>query len=334
MFLFKHIVLIIFQSNMTSLVEQIIVYPFEQIQTISENFSATLDEETMNKLLDIKKNNRFIKRKSPLRLKYSVDQSTALAWRKEKENTTTLSHEERCTNQLVSNLNKLSNKNYASIFSEIEKLYLEFSRLPEISTKINSLIISTIFNKAMTEQNYSDIYAELILDLDQKSVIVGGEVYKNVSSICDNFYNENIGTLVNQISNGIPYEQLCEAYANKTKFIGGFIFISNLFKYECLDYKVVRQYYKGLVEYTRHSPVEYVEKYIDTIISIVQNSGEILEKDNPKSFKADFMDIIYELKENKQLVKQKYKFKLLDAIELYENRWQVNDEWSKPAKRR
>ena len=46
------------------------------------------------------------------------------------------------------------------------------------------------------------------------------------------------------------------------------------------------------------------------------------------------MDTIYELKENKQLVKQKFKFKLLDIIELYENKWQVNDEWSKPTKRR
>ena len=319
---------------MTSLVENIIVYSFEQIETISQDFSATLDEDTMAKLVDIKKNNRFIKRKSPLRLKYSVDQSTALAWRKEKEDQATLSHEDRFTNGLTSNLNKLSNKNYASIFGEIEKLYVEFNRIPEIAPKINSLLISTIFNKAMTEQNYSDIYAELILDLDQKGIILGGEVFKNVAAICDNFYNENIGTLVNQISNGIPYEQLCEAYANKTKFIGGFVFISNLFKYECLNYKVVRQYYNGLVEYTRHSPVEYVEKYIDTIISIVQNSGEILERDNPKEFKKDFMDIIYELKENKNLVKQKYKFKLLDVLELYENRWQVNDEWSKPAKRR
>jgi hypothetical protein len=124
----------------------VIVYSFETIENLGSNFSATLDEDTMNKLEDIKKNNRFVKRKSPLRLKYSVDQSTTLAWRKEKENNTNQSHEERLTSQLTSNLNKLSNKNYSSIFSEIEKLYIEFSRIPELTDKINNLIVNTIFN--------------------------------------------------------------------------------------------------------------------------------------------------------------------------------------------
>jgi hypothetical protein len=44
----------------------------------------------VNKLLDIKRGNKFIRRKSPLRLKYKIHDSVAENWRKEREENRTL----------------------------------------------------------------------------------------------------------------------------------------------------------------------------------------------------------------------------------------------------
>ena len=62
---------------------EVIVYSFNEIEELAKTFNAELDQEVVNNLLEIKKNNKFIRRKSPLRLKYKI--STANAWRNERE---------------------------------------------------------------------------------------------------------------------------------------------------------------------------------------------------------------------------------------------------------
>ena len=41
-------------------------YPFSFIESLSENFDAVLDTETINSLLQIKRDNKFVKRNNPL----------------------------------------------------------------------------------------------------------------------------------------------------------------------------------------------------------------------------------------------------------------------------
>ena len=59
---------------------EVIVYEYEFIEQLSTIFNAELDENTLNNLLEIKKNNKFIRRKSPLRLSYKT--TAADTWRK------------------------------------------------------------------------------------------------------------------------------------------------------------------------------------------------------------------------------------------------------------
>ena len=62
--------------------------------------------------------------------------------------------------------------------------------------------------------------------------------------------------------------------------------------------------------------------------------GSELDKENNAEFKNNFMNPIIELKNNKNIVKQKFKFKFMDLIELYENNWIVDTEWTVNRKRR
>ena len=50
-------------------VEGVIIYNYKTIENISSTFNAVLDEDIINNLLEIKKNNKFIRRRSPTRLK-------------------------------------------------------------------------------------------------------------------------------------------------------------------------------------------------------------------------------------------------------------------------
>ena len=89
---------------------QIQTYSFNFIEDLSNNFKATLDQELMDCLMEIKKHNKFIKRKSPIKMKYVI--STSQKWRNERESNENISQELQVINNLQYNLNKISDKNF------------------------------------------------------------------------------------------------------------------------------------------------------------------------------------------------------------------------------
>ena len=293
-----------------------IVYEYSFIKNLSENFKAELDENIINKLLEIKKNNKFIRRKSPLRLKYKI--SVANAWRKERENKE-LSNEELYINLIISNLNKISNKNYELIFSELQTI----NKTYEDKLDINSILTDTIFNKSMDENIYSNLYAQLIHDLNID------DLNQKLNQKCNDFF-ENMNTNDDLLNSEKidEYDKLCILLKKKSKMLGGFIFIANLFKYQIVEYNIMKNYYLSLVQLTKLANVDTIGKYIDSLVTILSNCGKNLDEleDN---FKKIYMDIVYELMNDKEKVKAKYRFKLMDIVEKYENNWEVLNEWEK-----
>lgn len=296
----------------------IIVYSYEFIENLSNSFNAILDPDTISKLLEIKRNNKFVSRKTPLRLKYQISESIANTWRKERTNNENMNPTEKFSFQLTSNLNKISNKNYTVILDELWKIYNENSSIENVDT----LFINNIFEKAMMEKTFSNLYAQLINDIIHRDLSKKSYLTGLIKDECHKFYEDNVDVMVCELNVEIPYNKLCDIYLNKSQFIGGFIFISHLFIHEILEYNDVKKYFGELVKYTKLSPIEYIDKYMDTLITIMMYSGEkLLSKVDREVFDEDFMSNIYQLKDNKILVKPKYKFKLLDIIELYENKW-------------
>lgn len=296
---------------------EVIVYNFEMITNLAKTFNAELDEEIINNLLEIKKNNKFIRRKSPLRLKYKI--STANAWRNEREGQN-LSENDKLVNLLISNLNKISDQNYIVILSDIKEVYK--SNID--NDDVIKMITETICEKAMTEKIYSNLYAKLISDLYKSH---NSDIVNYTQDICNKFFEDKIETSLNELKDDIEdYENICKILKNKMEFTGGFIFIANLFKYKIIDYDLVKQYYDSLIQYTNISPKEQIGKYIDAIISIIDNCGEYLENFDNDVFKTNFMEIVYQLISNKKKVVPKYRFKLMDIIEKYDNNWKPLDK--------
>ena len=299
-------------------VEGVIVYDYSSIEELSNRFNAVLDEDIINNLLEIKKNNKFIRRRSPIRLKYKV--STASVWRNERDSEN-ISENDKLTNTLISNLNKLSDKNYDVILDELFKVY------NDDSDEIVKLIANTICEKAMIEKTYCNLYAKIIGDLYKKSE---SKILEYTQEVCNDFFDTKIELSKEFNESDLEdYQNLCKLIKEKTEFTGGFVFIANLFKYSIINYEMVKQYYDSLIKYTNIAPKEQIGKYIDAIISIMNNCGEDLENHDKDMFKENFISIVTELIQDKKRVIPKYRFKLMDIIEKYENGWKDidNEGW-------
>lgn len=293
----------------------IIVYDIEFIKKLASDFNAILDEDIQNNLLEIKKNNKFIRRRSPIRLKYKI--SVADKWRDERLNKGD-SDSDKYRNLLVSSLNKLSNVNYPQIITIIKDLFTEINDCSKLE------LTNVIFDKAITENIYSNLYANVIHDLSE----MYNEIGETIISKCNDFFNKTHDNKFESI-NTDDYEQLCEVIKSKSRIVGGFIFIANLYKHNIVTYEIVLSYYNKLISYTEAAPPEYVGKYIDAIVSIIDNCGKDLEKHDKESFKDNFMEKCYNLTNNKDKLVPKYRFKLMGVCDKYESNWEESGDWNK-----
>ena len=299
----------------------IIVYEYEFIENLANSFSAELDEETLENLLEIKRTNKFIRRRSPLRLSYKV--TAADTWRKAREEVGNQS--ENNIKLLITNLNKLSEINYPQIATKVVDIYSSLSDPEEIS-----LFIKSLCGKASTENIYCGLYAKLINDVSNSNPETSDKTINVVLDFCNNFFDKFNETVVEELQNVTDYEKLCDIMKAKSMLIGGYIFIANLYKYKIVSYDTVNKNYQSLINLTNKAPKDLVGKYIDAIISILTNCGSSLEHDYPDVFKSNFMEICYELSKKESNLLPKYKFKIMDICDKYENNWSSSDsDWNK-----
>lgn len=295
-----------------------IYYTYENIEDIAKNFSATLDEELVNKLIEIKRGNKFIRRKSPLRLKYKIHDSVAIHWRKEREEKELLSEEEQFNMEFSGLLNKLSIKNYSVLLEKIKELISQYNN-------VNERLVNITFDKALMEKTYSNLYAQLLYDLCDEEMVL---LCKNIAN---NFYEKSIESNIQQCSSDMSEEDLRGLFSTKMSFVGGFIFIANLFVFGLLKYEDVTKFYKGLVRYFELSPVEYCDNYLDTIEQILVTAGHQLEKsaESKEKFYEDYMSVLYKYQnikvdENSRM-SNKNRFKMMDMTDLYKKGWNVKN---------
>ncbi len=300
----------------------VIVYEYDFIENLSNTFSAELDEDILANLLEIKKTNKFIRRKSPLRLSYKM--TAADTWRKAREN----SENNKANNfvkLLISNLNKISEINFPQIATKINDIYCNLNTHEERNEFINC-----ICDKAITENIYSGLYAQLINNLSGLNDNEDTNIVEIVLEFCNRFFEKFNTTDIEELQDINDYEKLCSIMKTKTQLIGGYIFIANLYKYNIVSYETVFKNYELLISLTKKAPKDFVGKYIDAIVSILNNCGSKLENDYPNIFKKNFMEICYSLSKETQHLIPKYRFKLMDICDKYENNWSVSDsDWNK-----
>jgi hypothetical protein len=301
-------------------------YSYDFIIELANNFSATLDEDVANRLLEIKKGNKFIRRKSPMRMKYKIHESVALNWRKDREEKTVMSIEEKFNLEMHSNLNKLSLKNYSAIFDNINNLYDTISN-DNREEYINKLV-NMVFEKAMIDKTFSYLYTQLLKNISETLQI---DIINICYELCDNFYATSVENKLDEVNTDMTDEEIRKIFSSKTQLVGGYIFMANLFVFNLLSYDSILKYYKGILKYFDISPVEYSDIYLDIIENLLKTAGYQLESkaQTKDDFYNDFMSELYKLQgvkcdENPKM-SNKNRFKIMDITDLYKRNWNVRE---------
>jgi len=289
---------------------QIITYSFSEIEDISKNFTAELDAEIIEKLVIIKRNSVFFKHTTPLSIKYTVSNSS---WRLDNSTSEDLEYNlELFENKITSNLNKLTNRNYKIIKTQIIEIMDNIKEL-DIDIKV---FVDIIFDKGAEEHIYSNIYSKLLSDII-KQIGADDGLQTYILNKCEEFYNNNLSFNISELSTQDSLNDICDANKNKKLLLGSIIFISNLFNYNLLSYEWVKKYYMGVVKMTNEMEINLTGMYIDTLCAIISTCGENLAKASPQDFRKNFLTTLIEFSNDKKRFKSKYRFKIKDAVEQF-----------------
>ena len=292
--------------NYYSLMFNVIRYTESDFNKVSECFNAELDENIINTLLEIKKNNKFIKRRSPLRLKYK----TTELWRLSQDTDNKLSDEEIVSKLVTSNLNKLSDKNFQLIYDDIVKIIEAYPDVNLTNT------IDIIFEKSIEENFYSEVYSNLYYNLLNDNV----DMIKYLSDKCNIFYDKFTSLNFDENIDDDDYDNLCRITEKKSNILGGFMMISNLYMKNLLPYQIIERYYLDIIANIPNVSTNTLGIYIECLVSILRIVGEDIEKKYSTEFNEIFMKNIRDLINHKHMI-PKYKFKILDFLDLHSNNW-------------
>jgi hypothetical protein len=300
-------------------------YSYDFIINLANNFSATLDEDVANRLLEIKKGNKFIRRKSPMRMKYKIHDSVAQNWRKDREEKGIMSLEEKFNLEMHSNLNKLTSKNYSTIVEKILALCDELLT-NENRNEYEEKLIQMVFDKANTEKTFSYLYAQLLSNIAEHSL---NDIANLCLRSCDTYYKNTVETNIEEVTTDMSDEELRKIFSSKNQLSCGYIFMANLFVFNLLSYDSILKYYNGILKYFEICPLEYCDTYLDIIENLLKTAGYQLEQkaQTKEDFYNDFMSELYKLQglksdENPKM-SNKNRFKVMDITDLYKRNWNV-----------
>ena len=286
---------------------EIIRYDIDLINKIESNIDTILDKDTINKLLEIKKNNKFLKNTHAVRLKYSMITSTANKWKEDKFNKDR--PEDTFKESINLYLNKLSKKMYDNISNKIINNITEYGLLPS-----KHIILDIIINKSINERNYACLYCKLCIQLID---LYGNDFKKDILHKAEDFYNSNIKN-INENQTQDNYSEFCDNNKLKTQVIGIYIFMAYLYTNNIISNEVILKYINSL--FTTIYIDEDKETNISCLCELITVAGKYLQKklDNGEiHFEDVIINRLKKISKDRKTFKPKIRFLIMNVIDLY-----------------
>ena len=286
---------------------EIIRYDIDLINKIESNIDTILDKDAINKLLEIKKNNKFLKNTHAVRLKYSMITSTANKWKEDKFNKDR--PEDTFKESINLYLNKLSKKMYDNISNKIINNITEYGLLPS-----KHIILDIIFNKSINERNYACLYCKLCIQLID---LYGNDFKKDILHKAEDFYNSNIKN-INENQTQDNYSEFCDNNKLKTQVIGIYIFMAYLYTNNIISNEVILKYINSL--FTTIYIDEDKETNISCLCELITVAGKYLQKklDNGEiHFEDVIINRLKKISKDRKTFKPKIRFLIMNVIDLY-----------------
>ena len=291
----------------------IIRYSIEDINRIETEIDTILDQDTITKLLEIKKNNKSFKHLKPVKLKYSMITKTAETWKQNKKDKNR--EEEHFIDNIHLNLNKLSGKLYKTISNKIIDTLHEYGL-----EKARKIILDLIFNKSISEKQFANLYCKLCLQLID---LYDNSFKADILEKSDAYYSENVKSVFIKKEN-VSYDEFCDNNKLKKKLIGIFIFVAYLYINDIISSEIILKYIDSLFTSIYTSKEYDLEIYC--VCELIPIIGKKLEQDlSQDDFDEDFNTIIVDklriITEDRKKYKAKYRFLILNVLDLQKNNW-------------
>jgi hypothetical protein len=291
---------------------EIIRYDIDLINKIESNIDTILNKVTINKLLEIKKNNKFLKNTHAVRLKYSMVTSTANKWKEDKLNKDR--PEDTFKESINLYLNKLSKKLYDNISDKIINTIKEYGLLQS-----KQIILDEIFNKSINEKNYACLYCRLCIQLIE---LYGNDFKTDILNKAEEFYNNNIKS-INENQTQDNYNEFCDNNKLKTQVIGIYIFMAYLYTNNIISNEVILKYINSLFN-TIYADKEK-ETNIACLCELITVSGKYLQKkfnndtNDDINFNTVIMNRLNKITQDRKTFKPKLRFLIMNVIDLYKD---------------
>ena len=291
----------------------IIRYTIEEINEIETQIDTILDQEIIDKLIEIKKNNKSFKHVKQVKLKYSMITKTAEKWKEHKQDKNR--EEENFIDNVHLNLNKLTEKLYDTISTKIINTLEEYGL-----EKSRTIILDLIFNKSITEKQFAHVYCKLCLQLIE---LYDEQFKEDILIQSDTYYSEHVKKVF-IIKEKVSYDEFCDNNKLKKKLIGIFIFVAHLYLQDIISNEIILKYIESLFTSIYNSKEYEVEIYcICELVPIVGKKLEqdLLKDDFGEDFNTIIIDKLIKITQDKQTYKAKYRFLVLNVLDLYKKKW-------------
>merc|ERR1719316_914801 len=221
-------------------------------------------------------------------------------------------------------LNKITAENFSNITEKLASV--ELTQAPDLD-----VVIDLVFDKAVTEHAYCEMYADMCLVLrtrfpefpaqDDEDGAPTLTFTRALLNRCQEEF-ENLplylGPTQEQKDTLNPDELEVIVKKQKDRVLGNMKFIGQLYLRKLLSHKVVREVVVRLV--FKSEPPE--EHYIECFCMLVRNIGATLESsDQGKSYMQQFANRMKDLAASNDY-RKRIKFAIQDVLELRQNNWQ------------
>ena len=278
----------------------IISYTKKDFYYVRDGLVGELSESTLSIIKQISCKSKYFNKKKK---KFNDNR-----WRTTKPiiGTPAKTDEEKINREINSNLNKLSDDNFAVIMDKIKTIITKNNKNTIIEATINN-----IFQTAIMQPVYCALYVKVCKYLIEKNNIAK----KFINNWCVNYYNminksENIEENENN-SVKIMYDKFCESIKNKRKQKGFTQFIGELYLQEILERDIIEKMNDMFIEKINSIDTDNKDNMIKNIECFCTMIDTIIPK--IKDFK-DYKSIIHEFTNNKNII-ARYRFMFMDVYD-------------------
>jgi len=198
-----------------------------------------------------------------------------------------------------------------------------------VEEDIYSEAVSLVFSKAVSEPNFSKMYAELCVKLNAQPVNLPDPKVNFKRVLLNKCQDEFESTYVinNKNLSDDPEERFFKLRRRK---LGNVKFIGELFKSKLLSEKIVEECIRILLDPVDKSrDKETVEHHCELICKLMTTIGKLLDQPKSKSFMQKHFDQFTRLSQDENL-SSRIRFMFQDLLDLRSNNWIPRREENTP----